>query len=333
MCPIKTIRGLSESVSGEQIVKYKQKCLSRREFLRVTAGFLGVNAAGCTLWRNQISKPEPLFKFGAVADVQYCDCEPKPDKGNYYRSASGKLQECVRELNSQDVEFTVQLGDFIDHNFESFDVVLGIYRQLKMPAYHVLGNHDFPAEHEHAEVMEKLGMERAYYDFCIKGWRFIVLDGNDVSLQAYSQGSSQYERARALVDKMASEGLVNIKECNGAIDSEQITWLKKRLKAACDAYEKVIIFSHFGIWPQGKFNLWNDTEMLGIIEQYDCVKAHINGHVHEGDYGIRGGIHYLTVEGMMITPDTSAYAVIEVYPDFLKVVGYGRVPDRILEIR
>jgi hypothetical protein len=314
-------------------MKYEQKHLSRRQFLRVTAGFLGMNVAGCTAWKHKISKPKPLFKFGVMADVQYCDCEPKINKGNYYRSAPGKLQECVHVLNSQDLEFTVQSGDFINSNFESFDVVLGIYRQLEMPAYHVLGNHGFPADYGHAEVMEKLGMERAYYDFRVKGWRFIVLDGNDISLQAYSEGSSQYKRAEALVDKLTREGKVNIKRCNGAIDIEQIAWLKKKLKAACDAQEKVIIFSHFGIWPQGKFNLWNDTEILRIIEPYDCVKAHINGHVHEGDYGLKDGIHYLTMEGMMITPDTSAYAVIEVYPDFLKVIGYGRVPDRILEIR
>jgi hypothetical protein len=314
-------------------MKHEQKRLSRRQFLRVTAGFLGINVAGCAGWKYKILGQKPLFKFGAVADIQYCDCEPKIHKGNYYRSAPGKLQECVRELNSQDLEFTIQLGDFINSNFESFDVVLGIYRQLKMPTYHVLGNHGFPDEYGHREVMAKLGMERAYYDFCVKGWRFIVLDGNDISLQAYSKGSERHNRAEALVDKLTREGKVNIKRCNGAIDSEQIAWLKKRLRAACDAGEKVIIFSHFGIWPQGKFNLWNDTEMLGIIEQYDCVKAHINGHVHEGDYGIKEGIHYLTMEGMMITPDTSAYAVIEVYPDFLKVDGYGRVPKRILEIR
>ncbi|MHC4076305.1 MAG: metallophosphoesterase, partial [Planctomycetota bacterium] len=217
--------------------------------------------------------------------------------------------------------------------FASFDTVLAIYRQLKMPKYHVLGNHDFPAEHEHAEVMEKLGMARPYYDFGLKGWRFIILDGNDISLQACSRTSLQYKQAKALLNKMESDGLVNTKKCNGAIDSEQIRWLKKTLKAACDTQEKVIICCHFPIWPQGKLNLWNDTEMLGVIEPYDCLKAYINGHVHKGGYGLRNGIHYLTIEGMLDTPDTNAYAVIEVYPDFLKVAGFGRVPERILEIR
>jgi hypothetical protein len=294
-------------------MKYKQKYLSRREFLSISAGFLGINIAGGAFWKCKISKSEPLFRFGVVADAQYCDCEPKTDKGRYYRATPAKLQEAV--------------------DFASFGTVLAIYRRLKMPKYHVLGNHDFPAEHEHAEVMEKLGMARSYYDFCVKGWRFIVLDGNDISLQAYSQTSLQYKQAKALLDKMESDGLVNTKKCNGAIDSEQITWLKKTLKAACDTQEKVIIFCHFPIWPQGKLNLWNDTEILGVIEPYDCLKAYINGHVHKGGYGLRNGIHYLTIEGMLDTPDTNAYAVIEVYPDFLKVAGFGRVPERILEIR
>jgi hypothetical protein len=37
-------------------------------------------------------------------------------------------------------------GDFIDRDFESFDVVGPIFNKLRMPKYHVLGKHDFSVE-------------------------------------------------------------------------------------------------------------------------------------------------------------------------------------------
>ncbi|MFL2927182.1 MAG: sialate O-acetylesterase [Opitutales bacterium] len=134
------------------------------------------------------------FSFGAIADCQYC---AGPNRGSrHYASSAGKLKECVAELNKHDLEFVIHLGDFIDRDYSSFDNVLPIYQSLQMPAYHALGNHDFEVADElKGKVVERMGMKSKYYEFCVEDWRFIVLDGNDVSFHAYPKNSPKYKDA------------------------------------------------------------------------------------------------------------------------------------------
>ena len=87
--------------------------------------------------KNTYSK----LSFGVIADFQYCDVENKEVRK--YSISDRKLQSCVQHMNTMNLDFTVHLGDFIDKDWKSFDVVGPIYDQLKMPSYHVLGNHDF----------------------------------------------------------------------------------------------------------------------------------------------------------------------------------------------
>jgi manganese-dependent ADP-ribose/CDP-alcohol diphosphatase len=128
----------------------------------------------------------PLFRFGAVADCQYCEATSKNRK---YNLSPKKLTACVQHYNKQELSFVVHLGDFIDRDFESFDKVVPIYNRLKAPHYHVLGNHDFSVvDDKKLLVPAKLGLKQRYYDFARNGWRFIVIDGNDVSLYAWPKG-------------------------------------------------------------------------------------------------------------------------------------------------
>ena len=102
-----------------------------------------------------------------------------------------KLKKCVKHFNQEDLSFVIHLGDFIDRNFSSFDEILPIYNSLHAPGYHVLGNHDFEVADEYKELVpKKLGMPSKYYDFKIKNWRFICLDGNDLSfIDAFFAGA------------------------------------------------------------------------------------------------------------------------------------------------
>ena len=126
---------------------------------------------------------EPLFRFGAVADCQYCRATSLVRK---YNQSPKKLTACVAQYNKMNLAFVVHLGDFIDRDFESFDVVSPIFAKLKAPRYHVLGNHDFSvADDKKALVPKRMGLKSRYYNFAHKGWRFIVIDGNDLSTYAY----------------------------------------------------------------------------------------------------------------------------------------------------
>jgi len=127
--------------------------------------------------------------FGAIADCQYCDVVRT--SGRRYALSNEKLASCVDALNQMDLAYTIHLGDFIDRDWKSFDVVGPIFERLQMPHYHVLGNHDFSvADHLKKDVPSQMGMPSNYYDFSQDGWRYVILDGNDVSFHAYPKKSS-----------------------------------------------------------------------------------------------------------------------------------------------
>ena len=267
----------------------------------------------------------PLFRFGAVADCQYCKATSKVRK---YSLSPEKLRACVEHYNKQELSFVVHLGDFIDRDFESFDIVVPIYNQLKAPHYHVLGNHDFEvADDKKALVPGKLGLTNRYYDFVRKGWRFIAIDGNDLSLHAWPK---DHPRTKAAAEYHQS---LNPRppSWNGAVGEAQLKWIESKLQAATKAKERVMLFCHFPVFPKNGHNLWNDVVLTDLLARYPCVAAYVNGHNHAGNYGQRDGIHYLTLKGMVDT-EQSSYSIIEVYTDRLKVQGFGRETNRDLPL-
>ncbi len=270
------------------------------------------------------SKP---FTFGAIADCQYCDADTGGVR--FYRDSPAKLQAAVDHLNTFDLEFTVHLGDFIDKDWESFDVVAPIYQGLKMPAYHVLGNHDFSvADDKKADVHKRLGMPAPYYDFMVHGWRFVALNGNDVSFHAHPKDSPEY----AAAEKYYTDNKIESPKWNGAIGDQQLTWLRGVLDDASQRGESVVLMAHFPVFPENVHNLWNAADILEIIDEYSCVKAYLNGHNHAGNYGERDGVHFVTFKGMVDTEE-NAYSTVSVTPTELKITGFGRQEDQTLSIR
>ena len=267
----------------------------------------------------------PLFRFGAVADCQYCEATSNVRK---YSLSPKKLTACVEHYNKMELSFVVHLGDFIDRDFASFDKVVPIYNRLKAPHYHVLGNHDFSvADDKKALVPAKLGLKQRYYDFVHHGWRFIVIDGNDVSLHAWPKDDPRTNAASAYHRSLKPRP----PSWNGALGDEQLKWIEAKLQAAEKAKERVMLFCHFPVYPKNGHNLWNAGALTSLLARYPCVAAYLNGHNHAGNYGQRDGIHYLTLKGMVDTEQTS-YSVIEVYPDRLVVKGFGRETNRDLPL-
>lgn len=264
------------------------------------------------------------FSFGAIADCQYCDVVGEGVRK--YSLSDAKLADAVEQLNQLDLRYTVHLGDFIDRDFASFAVVGPIFGRLRAPGYHVLGNHDFSvADERKGDVVAELGMPAGFYDFAVGSWRFVVLDGNDVSIQATTEGTP--ERAAAEAQLAMLEGS---RRWNGALGETQLSWLTDVLTAAQGADEDVVLYCHFPILPVSPgHNLWNAAEVVELIEGFPNVRAYINGHNHAGAYELHGGVHYLTLKGMVDTEETS-YAVLTVHPDRLEVQGFGREPDRLL---
>jgi manganese-dependent ADP-ribose/CDP-alcohol diphosphatase len=166
-------------------------------------------------------KDRALFTFGVVADVQYADQDNAGTR--HYRSSLQKFAEAVKVFNQQKVDFVLSLGDFIDKNFSSYDTLNVIAKGLKKPLHHVLGNHEFSVNDEEKEkILEKENLKKPFYSFAKNKWRFIILNGNDISLFANRKGTIKYEAADDLLKKLKAEGLRNAQTWNGAIGTEQL---------------------------------------------------------------------------------------------------------------
>ncbi len=289
--------------------------------LLIVLGFMSCNTS--TSPKKTLN---PNFSFGLIADCQYCNVIGEGQRK--YSQSDEKLQACVEHFNTMDLSWVIHLGDFIDKDWESFDVVEPIYRQLTMPGYHVLGNHDFlVADSLKGFVPKRLGLPSSYYHFVTKGWRFIILDGNDISFHAYPKESQAYKAAESYyADNQMTSAI-----WNGAIGMQQMIWLEETFQMAKEKDEQVILFCHFPVFPDNPHNLWNATEVINLIEKYPHVKAYINGHNHDGNYAQKNGVHYLTMKGMVDTEESS-YGILSIEEDRLILTGIGREEDRVLEI-
>lgn len=302
-----------------------------------TRWLLRVAVAACVLFAMAAAHTAaPVLSFGVIADVQYRDAEAQGTR--FYRDSLAKLGRAVEDLNAARPAFVVQLGDLIDGAFVSYDAILPIYDRLKMPHYHALGNHDVALEPEHqGTALQRLGLDRlgggrGYYNFARSGWRFIVLNGNDLSVQAYPAGSPERAASERVLADLRASGAKNATRWNGGLGREQLDWLKRTLAGALASHERAIVFCHFPVFPPGDSTLWNDRDVIAILDASPSVVAYFCGHKHEGDYAVKNGIHYVNLKGMVEGKET-AYAVVEIHADSLKINGYGREESRTLAVR
>ena len=276
--------------------------LSRRDFgriLTVTGGTLclGLNPA---MWAAD--SPERPARIGILADVQYAD---KRTRGaRHYRESIDRLADCVRALNAGDVDFVMHLGDIIDGNatpartLADLDAVLAVFKKLRPPVYHVVGNHCLTAGRE--KLLQRLAMKRAYYDFAhpkVRGWRFVVLDGNDAGY--------------------------------GVLGAKQLAWLADTLNRAGGAGEKVIVANHFALLKGAAkhHRMKTPAAVLKVLDASPCVAAYITGHDHAGGFAVRRGVHHVTFKGMVEAPKHNAFAIMGIGADCLRITAYGKEPS------
>jgi len=271
------------------------------------------------------------FKIGIVSDCQYCDCEIKWDR--YYKKSPQRLKEAVAIFNKDSLRYTIHLGDFIDKNFKSLDSVLPTWKKLKSSSFHVLGNHDFEVKDSlKKEVIKQLNLTNRYYSFVEKDWRFIVLDGNDLSFYG-ALTETKKQQTDSLFNALKDKDLPYLKEWNGALSLDQLTWVKEELNKAVKNNQKVGFYCHFPVFPIDQHNIWNREQFLSLIKPYKNVKIFFNGHNHAGAYQLEDNVHYLTFKGMVDTENTSAFAKVQFDKDTITVDGFYREPSRKLVIK
>ena len=273
---------------------------------------------------------KPILSFGLIADVQYCNCTPAGTR--YYSASLTKLREAVSGLRISRPEFVINLGDLIERDFESYFPVLDILDSSGLKIYHLTGNHDYSVESGQKKRLPVMhSSKKGYYSFSCKGYRFVALNGNEIS--TYSTVSKKtIDAAAGMIEKLKEKGEPNAMDWNGGIGPSQMKWLDNQLNEAKSEKESVIIFCHFPAWPENAHNLLNYREILSILEEHDNILAWFNGHNHQGNYGSLNKIHFITLKGMVETETTGSYATVEIYSNMIYIKGNGREKSRILSI-
>ena len=190
-----------------------------------------------------------------------------------------RMQAVVEAANRENVDFLIQLGDFI--RLDSADIPYRkVWDEFKGEKYHVLGNHDLD-RYTKEEYVAGLNMPGRYYSFDKGDFHFIVLDGNNLY---DGKEYKPYARANYYVDS----------KMRAFMDPEQMEWLKKDL-AATD--KRCIIFSHKSI----DTSMNNGSEVRSILEEenrrsgFQKVALAFSGHNHSNYTKEINGITYVQI--------------------------------------
>jgi manganese-dependent ADP-ribose/CDP-alcohol diphosphatase len=271
---------------------------------------------------------KPLFSFGIIADVQYADYDPVGTR--FYRSSLKKLREAVTSFRNDSADFIINLGDLIDKDYRSYKPVLDIIDSSRLKTYHVSGNHDYSVDPRYKRQLPVLQpSQKGYYSFVYNKFRFIFLNGNEISTYI-STNKAKINKANEYLTRLKNEGETNALDWNGGISSEQLEWLDNQINEASVNNEKILLFCHFPVIPENVHNLLNYKDVLQILEKHQNIIAWFNGHNHEGNYGNFNMIHFITFKGMVETDSTNSFALVEVYKNKIWIRGNGREKSQIL---
>ncbi len=283
----------------------------------------------CTLFLSAAFSQSGIT-LGIIADCQFEAGVTSAERN--YDASLRKLDSCLDYFNRQKVQGVFHLGDVINRGFRNFDLVLAHFGKSRSSVHFVLGNHEYEvADSLKSKVPAKLGLSSPYYTVDLGDWLCIILNGDDLGFKAL-QDESQTRERDSLVAHLKRQHRSNVSEWNGGLSRKQMQWLQSSLEQAQKDGRKVLVMSHFPVYPASRENLLNDIEVVELLADYPCVKAWCCGHRHEGDYAQYKGIHFLNFRGM-VEGTGNAYALLTLTSDSIIIDGKGREPSKRLAIR
>jgi len=232
-----------------------------------------------------------LVRFGIITDIHFsADSEPAAAM-----ATAAELRACMACWKRNHVDFLLQLGDLIKgsepHKHEEFRQISSILKPFPGAIRHVIGNHCLALPRQ--ELMEAFGLQTSFYTFSAKEFRFIVLDGMDLSVLR----KPETEEERQIL--ACFHAYPDMHDYCGAVGTRQKAWLQRELEKADHAGEKVIIICHFPLLPETTDQkhglLWNHHEIAGLVSSSPAVMACISGHYHYGGYALHNSIHFVVL--------------------------------------
>jgi 3',5'-cyclic AMP phosphodiesterase CpdA len=272
----------------------------------------------------------PLFSFGLMADVQYADVDTWGKRD--YRGSLKRLENSIRILNTEQLQFVIHAGDLIDRDYRSFDLPLGIFGTAKAEVHFVIGNHEFSvADSLKSRVRRRLNNPRGYYRFVADNFQFILVDAMDVSVHSTIAGTREHNHARKIQEQLRAGNVNNAHDYNGGLGADQLRWLKRSLRRGERRGYRTLLFSHLPLLPENGLQMWNNRDVLALLEQFPGVIAFVSGHHHEGGYVKSGAVHHLTLRGLVESRAEAACAIADVFPNKIVIRGFGDQPGYTLE--
>ncbi len=246
------------------------------------------------------AEPEvPVLRFGISADAHLI--------GHDYPEHEAFVQDFVHAMCEWRPDFVIDLGDFACQchgvpDEELHDCQLArlqhwwaTYCQVPGPAYIVMGNHDVREDITKAEFLAVTQMPGRYYSFDVKGYHFIVLDGNQYSTDK---------------ERQSRDGVGG----SYTIDEAQLAWLSQDLAANRDNIK--VVFCHEELHhtppqgsgeggdvpfpPVGKEGTYvgNGWQVREILAADGNVVACFFGHKHRSRWTVYGGVNYITLAAL-----------------------------------
>ena len=291
--------------------------LSRRSFVKGSSALLGlgvISTSNNLLAATEVT-PESI-SFGLVADAHYADI-PTGSGNRCYRESLAKLRQAVANFNQRSLSFVVELGDLIDAGSSVKEdqgylkKASGVLQTFTGDCHFVLGNHCVRTLTKQ-QFLDGCGAKTkdSYYSFDHGDFHFVVLDGD------FREDGVEYEPG-------------NAKWTDTALPEHQIAWLKEDLAKAKG--KVTTIFIHQNLDCDGDpCCIDNCVEVRKVLEAAGNVAVVFQGHLHEGGYRKIGGIHYCTLQAMVVGSglENNAYAIATLNRDgTLQIETFGKQPE------
>jgi predicted phosphodiesterase len=242
------------------------KNIQMKNFILLLIVITGLIFQGCSSANEKTKK----VKIGICSDVHL------PTMHDSER----RITAFIDSMKIAKPDFIIELGDFgipKKEYLKYFD----IWNSFPAPKYHVIGNHEMDGGTSMDKALAFREMKNPYYSFEMKGFKFIVLDGND------KQNSDE-------------------KGYRSYMGNKQLAWLGSELNST---KKPVVIFSHQGIGhdpgiPGERYSIVNSKEVRKIFEEHNRsskegkVICCFNGHTHQDYAEDINGIWYVTINSM-----------------------------------
>jgi len=161
-----------------------------------------------------------------------------------------RITAFIDSMKTAKPDFIIELGDFAIPTKE-YAPYFKIWNSFPGPKYHVIGNHEMDGGTTLDQAVAYRCMANSYYTFSEKGFKFIVLDGNDKEYEG-QKGYRSY------------------------IGKKQLEWLRNELT---NAGQPIVIFSHQPVGPDPgipgeRYSVGNAKDIRQMFEEHN--KTHKN---------------------------------------------------------